>query len=78
MVPFRGVKKLPEQQDKGFVVRRRNLCSPLETRSVFEMLTRQLVQLLGFSLLGETVLSEIIRKGKPRNVTNKICISRFH
>jgi len=47
-------------------MRRRNLCSPLETRLAFEMLTHQPAQLLRFSLLGETVLSEIIQKGKRK------------
>lgn len=64
---------LPEQRDKGSVERRRNLCSPLETRSAFEMLTHQLAQLLGFSLLVETVLSSTKReKEKPSNVTYNI------
>jgi len=71
------LQNLPEQQDKGSVERRRNLCSPLETRSVFEMLTHQPAQLLGFSLLVETVLSSTKRKKeKASNVTDKI-ISRY-
>lgn len=64
---------LPVQQGRGFEWCRRNLCSPLETRFVFEMLIHQLAQWQGFSLLEEIVLSEKTKSLKLSSYKMRRC-----